>query len=91
MQRTTCAVPRNSCNGIEIDRADEPIGRLPLAFTDRFLHPAKLHNHRITLVQQLGQGPLLLLLNDFALTQHGLIFELKGLHGRPHQKSLVNR
>lgn len=54
MQRTTCAVSRNSCDGVEVNRADQPVGGLPFAFADRFLHPAKLHNHRIAMMHQLG-------------------------------------
>ena len=50
MQRTTCAIPRNSRDGVEVNHADKPIGRLPLAFADRLLHPPELHNHPVTLV-----------------------------------------
>ncbi len=85
-QRTACAVPRNSCNRAQVNRANQPIGRLPLTVTDRLLHAAELADHRVTLVHQLGQGPLLLLLNHFPLTQYGLIFESKCLHDKPHQK-----
>ena len=51
-----------------------------LAHADRLLHLAKLVHHRVAPVHQLGHRALLLLLDDFALSEHGLIFEFECLH-----------
>ena len=94
LQRTACAVPRNSRDRIEVHLADQTGGRLALARADRFLHLTELRVHRVSVVHQLREITLLLLLDRLTLTEDGLVSEMECLHRSTHsgeQPSVILR